>query len=78
VGFVEVLDFCVGLVHFGYFGICGLFPVFLGFYAGSVPFSSGNIERFCGENVWLGVADCLDNVDWRRFWGVATGLSNLF
>jgi hypothetical protein len=53
----------VGFVLNGYFGICGLFPVFLGFYAGSVPVSSGNIRRFCGENVWLGVADCVANVD---------------
>jgi hypothetical protein len=55
--------FFVGFVLNGYFGICGLFPVFLGFYAGSVPVSSGNMGRFCGENVWLGVADCMANVD---------------
>jgi hypothetical protein len=54
--------FC-GFVLNGYFGFCGLFPVFLGFYAGSVPVSSGNIGRFCGANVWLGVADCMANVD---------------
>ena len=60
----------------GHFGICGLFPVFLGFCAGSVPVSSGNIGRFCGENVWLGVADCMANVDWGRLLGMEEILSN--
>jgi hypothetical protein len=64
--------FFVGLVVYGYFGFCGLFPVFLGFYAISVPFSSGNIGRFCGENVWLGVANCMANVDWVRFLGAGS------
>jgi hypothetical protein len=69
-------DFLCGFVLNGSFGICGLFPVFLGFYAESVPFSSGNMGRFCGENVWLGVADCMANVDWGRFFGCGVVLSN--
>jgi hypothetical protein len=69
--------FFVDFVLCGYFGICGLFPVFLGFYAESVPFSSGNIGRFCGENVWLAMADCMANVDWRRFLVRGAVFSNL-
>jgi hypothetical protein len=71
------MNFFVDFVLNGYFGICGLFPVFTGFYAGSVPVSSGNMGRFCGANVWLAVADCMANVDWGRFLGCGRGLSNL-
>jgi hypothetical protein len=50
---------------------------FLGFYAESVPFPSGNMRGFCGEDVWLGVGDCMANVDWGRFLGCGRVLSNL-
>jgi hypothetical protein len=67
VNWAKYFDFLRGSWRFRYFGICGLFPVFLGFYARSVPVSSGNMRGFCGENMWLRVADCMANVDWRRF-----------
>jgi hypothetical protein len=33
--------------------------------------------RFYGENVWLGVADCMANVDWRWFLRVVAVFSHI-